>query len=69
MGTIIIVVAVLEIHMDKNAVASMNPVRMQRGQPPKTSSRRRAIRRCKFQRCIANATIKPPTYKKKMWLK
>ncbi len=68
-GTIIIVVAVLDIHMDRNAVATMNPNRMLRGLMPNQSRIRSAIRLWRFQRCIARATKNPPMNRKIMWLK
>jgi hypothetical protein len=68
-GTIIIVVAVFEIHMERKAVAAMKPRRIARGRTPKRTSTRRAMRRCRSQRCMARATRNPPMNRKMTWLK
>ena len=63
-GTIIMVVAVFDIHMDKNQVATMNPRRIRLGLMPISRMMRRAMRRCRFHFCIASAMMNPPTKRK-----
>ena len=69
MGTIIMVVAVLDIHMDRKAVADMNPISILPGLMPKNINTFIAIRLCKFQRSMASAIKKPPKNRKIRWLK
>jgi len=69
MGMIIIVLAVLEIHIDRNHVATMNPSMRRRGLVPRIKMMRRAMRRCSSQRCIASAKMKPPMNRKIVSLK
>ena len=68
MGSIITAVAVLETHMLRNAVASMNPATIWAGLVPITRTVRRAILRCRFQRCMASASRNPPMNRKMMLL-
>ena len=63
MGNIIIVVAVLEIHMDKKAVASIKPKTNRLGLVPVRTTMCKAIRSCKFHFCIAMAIKNPPANK------
>ena len=65
-GNIIIVVAVFEIHIDKNAVATMNPKTKREGAEPTRRIVCSASRLCRLHRSIAKATMKPPMYKKTM---
>jgi hypothetical protein len=53
-------VAVLEIHMERKAVAVMKPSTMRRVLEPMAAIMLRAIRRWRFQRSMARAKIKPP---------
>ena len=64
MGSIIRVVAVLEIHMLRPAVASINPAMSLLGLPPAATNTFKANRRCKFQRSKAMAMRNPPRNKK-----
>ena len=63
-GSIITEVAVFEIHMERNAVAIMNPKMILFTLVPMNWIIFKAILLCKFQRSIAIANIKPPIYKK-----
>jgi hypothetical protein len=63
-GTIIIAVAVLEIHIEINAVAVINPRIRRRGEVPAMRIICRAIRWCRFHRSIERAMIKPPRNRK-----
>ena len=63
-GIIIRVVAVLEIHMDKNPVASMNPRIILDGLVPILTTMFNAIRLCNSHFSIARAIIKPPRNRK-----
>src|SRR6056297_2792551 len=63
-GTIIIEVAVLEIHIDKAPVATINPKMIFSVLVPIKEIIHNAIRLCKFQRCIARAMINPPINRK-----
>jgi hypothetical protein len=69
MGTIIMAVAVFDIHIDKKEVASIKPNNIRPGLIPNKIRILRAILRCKFQRSMANAIKKPPINKKMRWLK
>ena len=60
-GSIITAVAVFEIHIDINAVATINPRIMFTTFVPIKLIMFNAIRLCKFHFCIAIAIIKPPT--------
>jgi hypothetical protein len=60
MGSIIMVVAVLDIHMDINAVPHMNPITTRAGEVPKSDVIVRAIRRCRPHFSIARAIMNPP---------
>lgn len=62
-GSIITEVAVFEIHIDKKAVAIMNPKIMLLTLVPISLMVFSAIRRCKFHFSIAIAIIKPPMYR------
>ncbi len=59
-GVIMTQVAVLLIHMDSNAVASMKPSTRRFGLLPTRMMTLSAIRRCRFHFCIATAIRKPP---------
>ena len=61
MGIIISVVAVLEIHIESSAAATMNPRIMALGREPKAATTLSAMRACRFQRSIASATMNPPS--------
>jgi len=63
-GTIIMVVAVLEIHIDRNAVAIIKPNKILPGFTPNHFKTLRAMRLCKFHRCMARATKNPPIKRK-----
>ncbi len=63
-GIIIIVVAVFEIHIERNAVAIMNPSTRRRGLVPTRRMMCSAIRRCRFHRCIDIAMMTPPRKRK-----
>ena len=62
-GNIIIAVAVLDTHMDKNAVAIINPPIKAFGEVPTTEIIVSAIRLCKFHFSNASANINPPINK------
>ncbi len=64
MGTIIIAVAVFDIHIERNAVAIMNPKMSMRELEPALLRIISAIRSCKPQRCMDIAMIKPPRKRK-----
>ena len=59
MGTIMAVVAVLDIHMDRNMVGIMKPNISRRGEVPIVKRAFKATRRCKFDCSTAMATITP----------
>ena len=59
-GSIIIAVAVSEIHMLRAAVAIMKPSTSFRPPVPTRLTMKSAIRRWRFQRCIAMAMKNPP---------
>ena len=59
-GSIIAVVAVLEIHIDKNAVANIQLSIILRGDVPIKSIIRNAILRCKPEVSTPRARINPP---------
>ena len=63
-GSITTAVAVLDTHMDKKPVASMNPKIRRLGEVPMIFTTYSARRRCRFQRCRASAIRKPPMNKK-----
>ena len=65
-GSIIRVVAVLETHIDRNAVEIIIPRMIRRGEVPTRRSVSSAIRRCRFHFCIAMAMRKPPRKRKTM---
>jgi hypothetical protein len=64
MGKIIIVVAVLETHMEINAVATMNPSRSRRGLAPTILMICKDMRWCRPHRCMAIARKNPPIKRK-----
>ena len=68
MGSIITAVAVLETHMERKPVAIMNPAISADGLEPIMRRVSRATRRCRFQRCIASASMNPPMNRKMMLL-
>ena len=59
MGSIINAVAVLEIHIERKAVASMKPSTIRVGLVPTTRTTWRAILRCSPQRWIPSAKMNP----------
>ena len=59
-GTIMMAVAVLETHMDRNAAATMKPSTIRDGPPPIIRMILRAIRRCRFHFSMVSAIMKPP---------
>src|SRR3546814_3999290 len=63
-GNIMIAVAVLLTHMLRKPVAIMRPAICLRGLLPMASKIFKAIRRCKFQRCMASPMTKPPRNRK-----
>ena len=63
-GIIIIAVAVFDIHIERNAVATMNPSTRRFGLVPTIRMICRAIRRCRFHRCIDMAMMNPPRKRK-----
>ncbi len=67
MGIIIIADAVLDIHIERNAVATMNPKMSLFELVPVRHMIWRAIRLCRFHRCIAAAMRKPPMKRKTVW--
>ena len=64
MGSIMTAVAVFETHMDRKPVAIMNPAIICGGLVPISRTVSRAMRRCRFQRCMASASRKPPMNRK-----
>ena len=68
MGTIINVEAVLDIHIDRTAVASMKPKTIAPGDVPTRLMTLSAIRWCRFQRSMPRATMKPPSNRMTIWL-
>ena len=67
-GSIIMVVAVLEIHIDKNAVATMNPRMILDGLVPMNRMITSAIRLWKFHFSMARAIMNPPMNRNTRWL-
>ena len=63
-GIIIIAVAVFEIHIERNAVATMNPSTRRLGLVPTRRMICNAIRRCRPHRCIDMAMMNPPRKRK-----
>jgi hypothetical protein len=59
-GVIISVVAVLDIHIDRNAVTRITANTIRRGSVPTRDRANQAIRRCSPQRSNVAATRKPP---------
>lgn len=68
MGSIMMLVAVLLTHILMNAVAIMKPAICRLGWLPTASSVARAMRLCRFQRCIARPSRKPPRKRKMVGL-
>ena len=60
MGTIIAAHAVFEIHMLRNAVATMKPATIAPGRVPVRRSVKKAMRRSSPQRSMASPRMKPP---------
>lgn len=60
MGSIMVAVAVFEIHIDRKAEASMKPSTILSGPPPTVAIIVNAIRRCRFHFCITRAMMNPP---------
>ena len=63
-GSIIIVVAVLLIHIDKKAVDIINPNTIKLGPALKLEIIKKAILLCKFVYCIAKPKMNPPKKRK-----
>ena len=63
-GSIMTAVAVLDTHIERKPVATMNPSTSCFGCVPTRRTVRSAIRRCRFQRCSARARKKPPMNRK-----
>ncbi len=63
-GSIMRVVAVFEIHIDKPLVATIKPAMSLVGWFPNTASTFNAILLCKPQRSMAKAIMKPPIRRK-----
>ena len=63
-GNNIIVVEVFMTHMLSRPLASIKAPISERPLVPASRNTLSAIRRCRFQRCIANATMKPPRNRK-----
>ena len=61
MGSIITVVAVFEIHMERKAEAKIKPKMICLILVPVIEIILRAMRLCRFHFCIAKAKINPPT--------
>ena len=59
-GTIITAVAVLDIHIDRNAAAAMKPSTIRAGPPPTIWMMASAMRRCRFHFSMVRAIMKPP---------
>ena len=57
MGIIIMVVAVLEIHMDRKAEVAIKPTRIRPGLTPISINSFRAMRRCRLQRSMAGVIM------------
>ncbi|MBB5831424.1 putative transcriptional regulator [Brachybacterium aquaticum] len=68
MGSIITAVAVLETHMERKPVATMNPSTSREGLEPIFPTIASAMRLCRFQRCMARASMNPPMNRKMMLL-
>jgi hypothetical protein len=64
MGVIIRVVAVFEIHIDRNAVTRITANTIRRGSVPTRLSAKNAMRRCSPQRSNVAETRKPPRKRK-----
>jgi len=69
MGSIIIVVAVLDIHAERKAEAAMNPKMIMEGPPPIVLMVKRASRLWRFHFSMVKAIIKPPMNRKIVLLK
>ena len=67
-GSIITAVAVFDTHMLRNPVAIMNPAITLVDRVPIARTVSRAIRRCRFHRCMAIAMRNPPMNRKMMLL-
>ena len=63
-GSIIRAVAVFDIHIERNAVAMINPTTIEAGLPPKVLIIFKAILLCKSHSSIANASRNPPKNRK-----
>ena len=63
-GSIIVAVAVFEIHSEMKAVAARKPNSRRRGSVPIARMITSAMRRCRFHCCIAAAMHMPPRNKK-----
>ena len=58
------VVAELEIHIDRDAAATMKPAISRWADVPTSRMILSAMRRCRYQACMARAAIQPPSSKK-----
>ncbi len=68
-GSIIITVAVLEIHIERKNEDAIKPRRIRAGLTPVKARMLRAMRLCKFHLSIARATRNPPINRKMTSLK
>ncbi len=64
MGTIMIAVAVLEIHMERKAAAIMKPRTRRVGPPPIRRMTHNAMRLCSRHFSMVTAIMKPPIKRK-----
>ena len=64
MGTIMMAVAVLEIHIERKAAAIMNPRMMRDGPPPIRRITQSAIRLCSRHFSMVTAIMNPPMKRK-----
>ncbi len=65
-GSIIMAVAVFDIHMDKKAAANIKPNKIMIGLLPVRDRIFRAMRLCRFHFSSARAMMNPPIYRKMM---
>jgi hypothetical protein len=68
MGTIMMAVAVLEIHIERKAAATMKPRMMREGPPPIRRMIHSAMRLCSDHFSIVRAIMKPPMKRKTVLL-
>ena len=68
-GSIMMAVAVLEIHMERKAAASMKPSTIRAGPPPTERMTHRAMRRWTSHFSMVRAIMKPPRKRTMVLLK